>query len=132
MRASFKLAELLPVDETIEQERESLSAPSVKLMRTVAAAIKEDLSKVKDVLDIFVRRGGGQSEELLPQLELLKKISDTLGVLGLGELRQRVQDEIRSCRRSSATASRPPRNRWSRSPAFCCRSRTASTISWCG
>jgi chemosensory pili system protein ChpA (sensor histidine kinase/response regulator) len=94
VRASFKLAELLPVDDTIEEERESLSAPSVKLMRTVAAAIKEDLSKVKDVLDIFVRRGGGQSAELLPQLELLKKISDTLGVLGLGELRKRVQDEI--------------------------------------
>ena len=94
VRASFKLAELLPVDDSIEQERESLSAPSVKLMRTVAAAIKEDLSKVKDVLDIFVRRGGGQSDELAPQLELLKKISDTLGVLGLGELRQRVQDEI--------------------------------------
>src|SRR6202521_2750025 len=93
-RASFKLAELLPVDDSIEHERESLSAPSVKLMRTVAAAIKEDLSKVKDVLDIFVRRGGGQSAELLPQLDLLKKISDTLGVLGLGELRQRVQDEI--------------------------------------
>jgi chemosensory pili system protein ChpA (sensor histidine kinase/response regulator) len=96
VRASFKLAELLPVDDTIEQERESLSAPSVKLMRTVAAAIKEDLAKVKDVLDIFVRRGGGQSAELLPQLELLKKISDTLGVLGLGELRQRVQDEIQA------------------------------------
>src|SRR6266436_776246 len=94
VRASFKLSELLPVDDSIEQERESLSAPSVKLMRTVAAAIKEDLSKVKDVLDIFVRRGGGHSDELLPQLELLKKISDTLGVLGLGELRQRVQEEI--------------------------------------
>jgi chemosensory pili system protein ChpA (sensor histidine kinase/response regulator) len=96
VRASFKLSELLPVDDSIEQERESLSAPSVKLMRTVAAAIKEDLSKVKDVLDIFVRRGGGQSDELVPQLELLKKISDTLGVLGLGELRQRVQEEIQS------------------------------------
>jgi len=94
VRASFKLSELLPVDDSIEHERESLSAPSVKLMRTVAAAIKEDLSKVKDVLDIFVRRGGGRSDELVPQLELLKKISDTLGVLGLGELRQRVQDEI--------------------------------------
>ena len=94
VRASFKLSELLPVDESIEHERESLSAPSVKLMRTVAAAIKEDLSKVKDVLDIFVRRGGGRSDELAPQLELLKKISDTLGVLGLGELRQRVQEEI--------------------------------------
>jgi len=63
VRASFKLSELLPVDDTIEQERESLSAPSVKLMRTVAAAIKEDLSKVKDVFDIFVRRGGGRSDE---------------------------------------------------------------------
>jgi chemosensory pili system protein ChpA (sensor histidine kinase/response regulator) len=94
VRASFKLSELLPVDDTIDQERESLSAPSVKLMRTVAAAIKEDLSKVKDVLDIFVRRGGGRIEDLVPQLDLLKKISDTLGVLGLGELRQRVQQEI--------------------------------------
>jgi chemosensory pili system protein ChpA (sensor histidine kinase/response regulator) len=94
VRTSFKLAEMLPVDDSIEQERESLSAPSVKLMRTVAAAIKEDLSKVKDVLDIFVRRGGGRPEDLVPQLDLLKKISDTLGVLGLGELRQRVQQEI--------------------------------------
>ena len=91
MRASFRLAELLPVDESIEQERESLSAPSVKLMQTVAAAIREDLSKVKDVLDIFVRRGAGQPQELGPQVELLRKIGDTLGVLGLGELRATVQ-----------------------------------------
>ena len=94
VRASFKLGELLPVDDSVEQERESLSAPSVKLMRTVGAAIKEDLSKVKDVLDIFVRKGGTQVEELAPQLELLRKISDTLGVLGLGDLRTRVQNEI--------------------------------------
>ena len=108
VRASFKLAELLPVDDSIEHERESLSAPSVKLMRTVAAAIKEDLSKVKDVLDIFVRRGGGQSAELLPQLDLLKKISDTLGVLGLGELRQRVQDEISALSQIVADGKPPP------------------------
>jgi chemosensory pili system protein ChpA (sensor histidine kinase/response regulator) len=91
VRASFRLSELLPVDESIEQERESLSAPSVKLMQTVAAAIREDLSKVKDVLDIFVRRGAGQPQELGPQVDLLRKIGDTLGVLGLGELRGIVQ-----------------------------------------
>jgi len=94
VRASFKLSDLLPVDDSIEQERQSLSAPSVKLMRTVGAAIKEDLSKVKDVFDIFVRRGGGRTDELIPQFDMLKKISDTLGVLGLGELRQRVQQEV--------------------------------------
>jgi chemosensory pili system protein ChpA (sensor histidine kinase/response regulator) len=93
VRASFRLSELLPVDDHVEQARESLSAPSVKLMKTVAAAIKEDLSRVKDALDIFVRQGGTQVEELTPQLDLLKKIADTLGVLGLGELRDKVQGE---------------------------------------
>ncbi|HEY1726180.1 MAG TPA: Hpt domain-containing protein [Steroidobacteraceae bacterium] len=92
VRASFRLNELLPVDESIEQERENLSAPSIKLMHTVAAAIREDLAKVKDVMDIYVRRGGGQTEELVPQVALLKKIGDTLGVLGLGGLRGRVQE----------------------------------------
>jgi chemosensory pili system protein ChpA (sensor histidine kinase/response regulator) len=87
------LSELLPVDESIEQERENLSAPSVKLMQTVAIAIREDLSKVKDVLDIFVRRGAGQPKELASQVEMLRKIGDTLGVLGLGELRGNVQAE---------------------------------------
>ena len=92
VRSSFRLNELLPVDDSVEQERENLSAPSVKLMHTVAAAIREDLTRVKDVLDMFVRRGGGQAEELTPQIVLLRKIGDTLGVLGLGELRGRVQD----------------------------------------
>ncbi len=93
VRASFRLSELLPVDETVEQERENLSAPSVKLMQTVAAAIREDLGKVKDVLDIFVRRGAAQPQELASQVEMLRKIGDTLGVLGLGELRASVQSE---------------------------------------
>ena len=93
VRGSFRLAELLPVDESIEQERENLSAPSIKLMQTVAAAIREDLAKVKDVLDIFVRRGAGQPQELASQVDMLRKIGDTLGVLGLGELRSKVQQE---------------------------------------
>ena len=94
IRAAFNLAELLPGDEQVEQAREALSAPSVKLMKTVASAIKEDLARVKDVLDIFVRTGMSNSAELVPQLDLLKKISDTLGVLGLGELRGDIDSEI--------------------------------------
>ncbi|HNP64161.1 MAG TPA: Hpt domain-containing protein, partial [Woeseiaceae bacterium] len=94
VRAAFNLAELLPGDEQVEQARDALSAPSARLMETVASAIKDDLSRVKDVLDIFVRTGMNKSSELVPQLELLKKISDTLGVLGLGELRGDVDGEI--------------------------------------
>src|SRR5690606_14362850 len=94
VRSSFRLGELLPVDESVEKERENLSAPSIKLMQTVAAAIREDLAKVKDVLDIYVRRGGAAPEEIGTQIELLRKIGDTLGVLGLGEQRARVQGQI--------------------------------------
>jgi len=94
IRAAFNLSELLPGDEQVEHARERLSAPSVKLMQTVAAAIKEDLGRVKDVLDIYVRTGMNKSSELVPQLDLLKKISDTLGVLGLGELRGDVEAEV--------------------------------------
>lgn len=94
IRAAFNLSELLPGDEQVEHARESLAAPSVKLMQTVAAAIKEDLGRVKDVLDIYVRTGMNKASELVPQLDLLKKISDTLGVLGLGALRGDIDNEI--------------------------------------
>jgi len=94
IRSAFNLLELLPGDEQVEHAREALSAPSIKLMKTVAGAIKEDLGRVKDVLDIYVRTGMNKASELVPQLELLKKISDTLGVLGLGELRGDIDGEI--------------------------------------
>jgi chemosensory pili system protein ChpA (sensor histidine kinase/response regulator) len=94
IRSAFNLAELMPSDEQVENAREALSAPSAKLMETVGSAIREDLSSVKDVLDIFVRTGMNKSSELVPQLELLKKISDTLGVLGLGQLRGDIDGEI--------------------------------------
>ena len=93
VRTSFRLSELLPVDESIELERESLSAPSVKLMQTVAVAIREDLGKVKEAFEQFARRGARDGEELSPQVLMLRKIGDTLGVLGLGEQRAMVQSQ---------------------------------------
>ncbi|HET8698604.1 MAG TPA: hypothetical protein VFO94_14010, partial [Gammaproteobacteria bacterium] len=42
LRETYGLAEMLPGEEQLEQAREGLAGPSVKLMRTVAQAIKED------------------------------------------------------------------------------------------
>ena len=94
VRESFRLGEVMAAGEQAGDVNETLSAPSVRLMKTVAAAIREDLTRVKDVLDIFVRKGATQVDDLVPQLEMLRKIADTLGVLGLGVLRDRVQGEI--------------------------------------
>ncbi|HWN38509.1 MAG TPA: chemotaxis protein CheA, partial [Gammaproteobacteria bacterium] len=93
LRKQYNLAEVLPEHTQIEQAREGLSGPSVKLMRTVAQAIKEDLGTVKDALDIFVRTGMQGRDKLGPQLDMLKKIGDTLGVLGLDKARGQIQRE---------------------------------------
>ncbi len=107
VRASFRLHDLLPIDAQVQQARESLSAPSIKLMRTVAAAIKEDLAHVKDALDIYVRKPGAQIAELAQQLEMLKKIGDTLGVLGLGELREKAQQQVAHLQEFVQTQAQP-------------------------
>jgi chemosensory pili system protein ChpA (sensor histidine kinase/response regulator) len=93
IRAAFNLSDLVPGDDQVEAARDSLAAPSPRLMTTVAQAIREDLGRVKDVLDIYVRTGMQHVEELTPQIELLKKIGDTLGVLGLGDLRETIQQK---------------------------------------
>ena len=94
LRETFGLADIVPGDEQLQQAREGLAGPSVKLMRTVADAIKEDLAAAKDVLDIFVRTGMEDIQQLKPQLDMLKKIGDTLGVLGLEPARNQIQGEI--------------------------------------
>ena len=91
IRAAFNISNVSPGDEQVEEVRESLSAPSPKLMKTVADAIREDLAKVKDVLDIYVRMGMKDVSDLEAQIGLLSKIGETLGVLGLGSLREIVR-----------------------------------------
>jgi chemosensory pili system protein ChpA (sensor histidine kinase/response regulator) len=95
LRSTYALADSVPGEAQLERVREGLSGPSVKLMHTVAAAIKEDLNSVKDVLDVFVRTGMQNVGDLKPQVEMLKKIGDTLGVLGLEQARNQMQNEAR-------------------------------------
>ncbi len=90
IKAAFHLDELAPAEEQVDELRESLAAPSPQLMKTVAGAISEDLTRAKDVLDIYVRTGMEDPLELEGQVALLGKIADTLGVLGLGHLREAV------------------------------------------
>ncbi len=96
IRTAYELTEIVPGEERLAEASQALAGPSVKLMRAVAEAIKEDLASVKDVLDIFVRTGMANAVDLEPQLEMLKKISDTLGVLGLTSSRDDIQKEAKA------------------------------------
>ena len=94
IKESFGLGELMPQDEQLSEASEGLgSGPNINLMKTVSAAIKEDLARVKDTLDIFVRMGKADTTELSGPVELLKKVADTLGVLSLDLLREDIEKE---------------------------------------
>ncbi|HET7370291.1 MAG TPA: Hpt domain-containing protein [Gammaproteobacteria bacterium] len=96
IKQSYNLAELLPDEARLDETRAALSGPNAQLMRTVSAAIKEDIIQVKDSLDIFVRTGRNNIDDLAPLAELLKKVGDTLAVLGLGGLRSELNDQIKA------------------------------------
>ncbi len=94
LKYAFDLDALLPRDDEIEQARASLASPNLELLRTVSAVIREDLSRVKDSLDIFVRSELPVNSELQSLEEPLRQIADTVGMLGLGLARKRVLDQI--------------------------------------
>ncbi|WJW75796.1 Hpt domain-containing protein [Thiohalobacter sp. IOR34] len=95
VRQTYGLASLLPDEEEISRARDSLSGHNLALIETVSAAVREDLAQVKDALDLFTRGGRQAAAELAPAGETLNRIADTLGMLGLGSLREQVLAQAR-------------------------------------
>ncbi|MBP6596520.1 MAG: Hpt domain-containing protein, partial [Arenimonas sp.] len=93
IREVFGLGDYLPSESELAHARGSLSGRNRALLATVAAAIKEDLLRVKDALDLHLRTSDAPASELNDQVEALDRVADTLGMLGLGVPRRVVQDQ---------------------------------------
>jgi len=90
LREVFDLDSLKPTESELDHARGSVAGRNRTLLDTVAAAIKEDLLRVKDELDLYLRTSKNNPAELQPQAERLQNVSDTLGMLGLGLARSLV------------------------------------------
>jgi len=104
---AYNLSQAIPSTEALSAVRESLSAPSLEMLKTVNGAIKEDLLKVKDALDLYIRSGRNQIEDLLALERPLRTVSDTLGMIGRGALRLRLIDEVEKIRRAGESREAP-------------------------
>ena len=87
LHETFDLQQQLPTDSEISHAQGSMSGRNRALLDTVAAAVKEDLLRVKDALDLHLRTGESDLSRLSPQVEALGRVADTLGMLGLGVAR---------------------------------------------
>jgi chemosensory pili system protein ChpA (sensor histidine kinase/response regulator) len=93
IRSTYKLDTLLPSEKELEHAKGSISGHNKTLLDTVSAAIKDDLMRVKEALDIFLRAQEGDPAELLAQADVLDRVGDTLGMLGLGVPRRVVLEQ---------------------------------------
>jgi chemosensory pili system protein ChpA (sensor histidine kinase/response regulator) len=93
IRETYKLDTLLPSQKELEHAKGSISGHNRTLLDTVSAAIKDDLLRVKEALDIFLRAQEGDPSELLAQADVLDRVGDTLGMLGLGVPRRVVLEQ---------------------------------------
>jgi len=93
LSTAFKLGELLSASGEAEGEQEGLSAVNLEVMETVTSAVKEDISRIKDEIDIFIRTSEQDADSLHSVKDALKKVADTLGMLGLGTQRNVVVEQ---------------------------------------
>ncbi len=93
LRDTFDLAAPAPTDSELAHAQAALTGHNRALLDTVSAAIKDDLLRVKDALDLHLRSGQADVSGLAPQVEALGRIADTLGMLGLGIARNVVQQQ---------------------------------------
>ncbi|MCL1550977.1 Hpt domain-containing protein [Xanthomonas nasturtii] len=70
----------------LDHARGSLRGRNRELLDTVGNAVKEELLRVKDALDLHLRTGGDIAE-LQTQVTDLGSVADTLGMMGLGVAR---------------------------------------------
>ncbi len=93
IRDTYALDSLLPTDREVEHAKSSISGHNRALLDTVSMAIKDDLMRVKESLDIYLRAQQRDPADLLGQVELLDRVRDTLGMLGLGIPRRVVTEQ---------------------------------------
>ncbi len=93
LRDTFDLSTQAPSESELEHAKGSISGRNRALLDTVSAALKEDLLRIKDALDLHLRSGVTDISGLKPQVEALARVADTLGMLGLGVARNVVQQQ---------------------------------------
>jgi chemosensory pili system protein ChpA (sensor histidine kinase/response regulator) len=93
LKRIYGLEALVPSQKELEHARGALTGHNRALLDTVGQNIKDDLMRVKDGLDLYLRTASTNPQELAPHAETLHRVADTLGMLGLGVPRKVVQQQ---------------------------------------
>ncbi|MCC1495915.1 Hpt domain-containing protein [Alcanivorax sp. 1008] len=110
VRENYRLSDALPSEELISSERAKMSGPDQAAMASVVMALSEEINKVKDALETFVHNEETDGSKLKPQSQTLKQVADTVAVLGLGQPRKLVEEQLEVIDAIAAGKSAPDRS----------------------
>ncbi|WP_372970748.1 Hpt domain-containing protein [Marinobacter sp.] len=102
LRESYRLEDALPSDDDVDAAKTRVSGPGRDAIHSVVSALNEELAKLKDQLDLFVRSELRQNDELEDLLPGLRQVANTLAVLGLGIPRKVVTEQLELVEKLSA------------------------------
>ncbi|HEX7368926.1 MAG TPA: Hpt domain-containing protein [Rhodanobacteraceae bacterium] len=91
--STFALDKMVPTEAELERARGAMSGRNRALLDTVAKAVREDLLRVKEGLDIFLRREDRDPHQLAQQVETLQRVGDTLAMLGLASPAKMIREQ---------------------------------------
>ncbi|NMX90018.1 MULTISPECIES: Hpt domain-containing protein [unclassified Pseudomonas] len=94
LKERYGLDEALPDSTVVDAERARLAGPDRNAMGSVLGALCEELVRVKERLDLFVRSDRQHTADLDSLLAPLRQIADTLAVLGFGQPRKVIIDQL--------------------------------------
>ncbi|TFF07523.1 response regulator [Pseudomonas sp. BCA14] len=94
LKERYGLDEALPDSAVVDAERARLAGPDRDGMGSVLGALCEELVRVKERLDLFVRSDRQHTSDLDALLGPLRQIADTLAVLGFGQPRKVIIDQL--------------------------------------
>ncbi|WP_273205700.1 Hpt domain-containing protein [Marinobacter subterrani] len=94
LRDAYQLNQALPSEDDVVAARSRVSGPGRDAIHSVVGALNEELAKLKDQLDLYVRSELRQNSELEELLPGLRQVANTLAVLGLGIPRKVVTEQV--------------------------------------
>ena len=94
LRDAYQLTSALPSEDDVDAARTRVSGPGRDAIHSVVSALNEELARLKDQLDLFVRAELRQNTELDELLPGLRQVANTLAVLGLGIPRKVVTEQV--------------------------------------
>lgn len=93
LREALSFTSLPFTDYMLEEEYQRLAGPGHAVLRSLSSAIRDELTAVKDLLDL-IERGSAQSESFGNLHAVLGKLGKTLGMVGLTSAGNALQAQL--------------------------------------